>query len=266
MIAAEKAKFSVTMMCRLLNVSRSGFYDWLGRPVPARSGRRSELAAAIHAVFVASGRTYGYRRVSEALVRSGIRVDDDLVRRVMRAEGLVPVQVKRRYRLTVADQAANPVPDLVGRDFTSTVPGAKLVGDITRLDTGQGPLFLATVIDCFSKAVIGWSIAESHPASLVCAALDTAAQRLPIPVDAVFHSDRGSEYTSRDFEQTLAKHGIRQSVGRTGICYDNAMAESFFGKLKTELAHHRTWATRSAARHEVIAFIEGFYNPVRLHS
>jgi putative transposase len=266
LIAAEKAKFSVTMMCRLLNVSSSGFYDWLNRPVPPRSRRRVELAGAIHSIFEASGRTYGYRRVCAALVRAGVMVDDDLVRRVMRSEGLVPVQVKRRFRLTVADRAARPVPDLVGRDFTSTVPGVKLVGDITRLDTGQGPLFLATVIDCFSKAVIGWSIDESHSARLVCAALDTAARRVPIPTGAVFHSDRGSEYTSRDFEQTLTKHDIRQSVGRTGVCFDNAMAESFFGKLKTELAHHRTWSTRDTARRDVIAFIEGFYNPLRLHS
>jgi putative transposase len=265
-VAVKKADFEVAMMCRLLGVSRSGFYEWVGRPTSARATRRMELTERIRTVFVDSGRTYGYRRVHAELVRMGVEVVDGRVRRVMGAAGLVPVQVKRRRGLTVADQAAGPIPDLVSRDFTAEQPGVKMVGDITQIDTGEGPLFLASVIDCFSKSVIGWAVDTRYPASLVCAALDMAAQRFPLPDGAVFHSDRGSQYTSRDFAVTLRGHGVRQSVGRTGICFDNAMAESFFGKMKTEWVHHRTFATRAEARREIIRYIEGFYNRRRLHS
>jgi putative transposase len=249
-----------------LDVSRSGFYEWVDRPLSAQAKRRIELTELIHTIFVDSDRTYGYRRVHAELVRMGVEVDDELVRRLMGAAGLVPVQVKRRRGLTVADKAAGPIPDLVGRDFTAEQPGVKMVGDITQIDTAEGPLFLASVIDCFSKSVIGWAVDTRYPASLVCAALDMAAQRFPLPDGAVFHSDRGSQYTSHDFAVALERHGIRQSVGRTGICFDNAMAESFFGKLKTERVHHRTFATRAEARREIIRYIEGFYNRRRLHS
>lgn len=254
------------MMCRLLGVSKSGYYDWETRPISAAAQRREDLKSLIEAVFQESGRTYGYRRVHAQLKRTGIEVDDELVRRLMRAMDLVPVQVKRRRSLTVADRNAGPVPDLVRRDFTAELPGQKMIGDITQVDTAEGPVFLATVIDCFSKSVIGWSIGESYPASLVCAAIDMAANRISLPEDALFHSDRGSQYTSTEFGKTLEKYAIRQSVGRTGICFDNAMAESFFGKLKTEMVHHRKFPTRTEARHEIIKFIEGFYNRRRLHS
>jgi len=266
LIDAEKASFSINMMCLLLGVSRSGYYEWSGRPVSQTAQRRSRLADLIVTIFAASGSTYGYRRVHAELTRVGVRADDELVRRLMRSLGLVPVQVRRRRGLTKPDAAAGPVPDLVGRDFTANVPGAKLVGDITQIDTGGGPLYLATVLDCFSKGVLGWSVDIRYPAALVVAALDMAAGRIALPVGAVFHSDRGSQYTSGDFAAALERHGVAQSVGRTGVCFDNAMAESFFGKLKTELVHHQVFATRAEARRAVIRFIEGFYNQRRLHS
>jgi transposase InsO family protein len=266
LIDTEKASFSINMMCSLLGVSRSGYYEWNGRPPSQTVQRRTRLADLIMTIFEASGRTYGYRRVHAALARAGVAVDDELVRRLMRSLGLVPVQIRRRRGLTKPDAAAGPIPDLVGRDFTATVPGAKLVGDITQIDTGEGPLYLATVLDCFSKGVLGWSIDTRYPASLVVAALDMAAGRIALPTGAVFHSDRGSQYTSGDFGAALERHRVAQSVGRTGICFDNAMAESFFGKLKTELVHHQVFATRAEARRAVIRFIEGFYNQRRLHS
>lgn len=256
----------MALMCRLLGVSRSGYYEWNRRAESNQARRREWLTRQVRAVFAASNRTYGYRRVHAALVRQGVRVDDELVRRLMRAAGLVPVQVKRRLGLTVADRAAGPVPDLVRREFTASVPGAKMVGDITQINTGQGPLFLATVIDCYSKAVLGWSVNDHCRAELVCAAMTMAADRIPLPERAIFHSDRGSQYTSYDFACLLRDKGVRHSVGRTGICYDNSMAESFFGKFKTEWVHHRSFATRDEARHETVKFIEGFYNPRRLHS
>lgn len=253
-------------MCQLLGVSRSGYYEWVRRAESNQARRRARLAHQVRAVFVASHRTYGYRRVHAALVDQGVRVDDELVRRLMRAAGLVPVQVKRRLGLTVADRAAGPVPDLLRRDFTASVPGAKMVGDITQINTGQGPLFLATVIDCYSKAVLGWSVDDHCRAELVCAAMRMAADRIPLPEGAIFHSDRGGQYTSYDFACLLRDKGVRHSVGRTGICYDNSMAESFFGKFKTEWVHHRSFATREEAQRETIKFIEGFYNARRLHS
>ncbi|WP_396989183.1 IS3 family transposase [Nonomuraea sp. C10] len=266
LIRAEKANFDIAMMCRLLGVSTSGYYEWRDRPPSARARRREMLKKRIRDEFIRSERTYGYRRVHAELARRGVECDDETVRLLMNAMGLVPVQVKKRRSLTVADAAAGPIPDLVGRDFTARAPGEKMVGDITQIDTGEGALFLATVIDCFSKSVIGWSMDTRYPASLVGAAIDMAAGRLEFPEGAVFHSDRGSQYTSFEFGQQLAAHGVRRSVGRTGICFDNAMAESFFGKLKTELVYHRKFDTRAEARRAVIKYIEGFYNARRLHS
>jgi transposase InsO family protein len=266
LIHAEEANYEVTAMCRLLDVSRSGYYEWRDRPVSASARRREELKVLIEHEFQRSERTYGYRRVHAQLLRTGVAVDDELVRTLMRELDLVPVQVTRRRGLTVADKQAGPIPDLVRRDFSASVPGEKMIGDITQVDTLEGPLFLATVIDCYSKAVIGWAVDERYPASLVCAAIDMAASRITLPDNAIFHSDRGSQYTSYDFADTLTKNDIRQSVGRTGICFDNAMEESFFGKLKTETVHHRRFATGAEARRELIRFIEGFYNRRRLHS
>ena len=254
------------MMCRLLEVSTSGFYDWLDRPDSASQQRREELKSLIEHAFVNSGRTYGHRRICSELARQGVDVDDELVRKLMRELGLTPVQVKRRKGLTVPDQQAGGLPDLLGRDFTAELPGQAMVGDITQINTAEGPLFLATVIDCFSKSILGWSLDEQYPAGLVCAALDMAALRVSFPEGAIFHSDRGSQYLSEDFAGTLATYGIRQSVGRTGICYDNSMAESVFGKLKTESVYQHTFTTRAQARQVIIKFIEGFYNRRRLHS
>lgn len=238
LMSVEKANFSVSMMAELLKVSRSGYYAWEQRqagPPTVTARRRAELATVITHLFTAFERTYGYRRIHRELRRSGTQVDDELVRQLMREHGLVPVQVKRRRPgLTRQDKRAGPIPDLVGRDFTAEVPGAKMVGDITQIDTPEGKLFLATVLDCYSKAVLGYALDEQYPAELVSAAIDAAAQRIRLPEGAIFHSDRGSQYTSHTFALKLKEHDIKQSVGRTGTCYDNAMAESFFGKLKTE--------------------------------
>lgn len=267
LIAAEKENFDVTMMCHLMEVSTSGFYEWRDRPVSASQQRREELKPVIEQVFHNSGRTYGHRRICGELNRQGVVVDDELVRTLMRELGLTPVQVTRRRKgLTVPDQQADALPDLLGRDFTAELPGGAMVGDITQIDTAEGPVYLATVIDCFSKSIIGWSLDEQYPAELVCDALEMAALRVSFPPGAIFHSDRGSQYTSERFAATLSQHGLRQSVGRTGICYDNSMAESVFGKLKTESVHHHAFTTRAEARHVVIKYIEGFYNRRRLHS
>jgi transposase InsO family protein len=273
-IDAEKAtrtpsgerKYTVTLMCAWLEVSTSGFYEWSARPVSARATRRGHLTVLIKHIFADSDGTYGHRRVHAQLTRWGQRCSLELVRALMRAADLVPCQPRPwRHSLTNAG-APTAIPDLVARDFTATAPGVKMVGDITYIPTWQGWLFLATVIDCHTKAVIGWATADHYRTPLVTAAIDMAVRNNDIHPRAIFHSDRGSNYTSAEFAKVLAGHDIRQSVGRTGICYDNAMAESFFAALKNELVHRTIYPTREHARRDIARYIEMHYNTKRLHS
>ncbi|MFE9890749.1 IS3 family transposase [Streptomyces scopuliridis] len=264
-IDAEKEAFRVTDMCRWLNISRSGFYEWRSRPVSATAQRRERLRLMIREVFAANHGTYGYRRVHAVLVRSGEQASPELVRDLMRELGLVPCQ-PRPWRPVTTQAGTSRIPDLVRRDFTADRPGVKFVGDITYIPTWEGFVYLATVIDCHSKAVIGWAMDDHFKTPLISSALDMAAGRMKIEKDAIFHSDRGSNYTSAEFTKALSLHGMRQSVGRTGVCWDNAMAESFFGALKNEWLNRYVFTTRAKARREVVRYIEGFYNRRRLHS
>jgi transposase InsO family protein len=262
---AKKA-YPVMFMCRMLKVSRSGYYEWRDRAPSATARRREYLRAHITKHFELSHQTYGYRRLHAALRRQGEQASRELVRGLMRESGLVACQPRPfRPATTIAGRAA-PAPDLVGRDFTATAPGEKFVGDITYIRTGEGWLYLATVIDCYSKMVAGWSMADHFRTSLVISAVDMATINTVIADRAIFHSDRGTQYTSAEFADGLAAHGMRPSVGRTGVCWDNAMAESFFGALKNEWLSRMTFATRTQARQAVVHYIEGFYNRQRLHS
>lgn len=265
-IDAEKASgFNIADMCRWLGVSRSGFYEWRSRPESATAQRRDRLRLMIREIFAANHETYGHRRVHAVLVRSGERVSPELVRVLMRDLGLVPCQ-PRPWRPVTTHAGTHRIPDLVRRDFTADRPGAKFVGDITYIPTWEGFVYLATVIDCHSKAVIGWAMGDHFKTPLISSALDMAAGRMKIEKGAIFHSDRGSNYTSDEFAGTLSRNGMRQSVGRTGVCWDNAMAESFFGALKNEWLNRYVFTTRAKARREVVKYIEGFYNRRRLHS
>jgi putative transposase len=265
-IDGEKDHFPISRMCAWLGVSTSGFYEWKDRAPSPASRRRERLAAMIMAIFEANHGTYGYRRVHAVLLRSGEQVSDELVRDLMRELGLVACQ-PRPWRPTTTDpDDRHRIPDLVGRDFTAEAPGIKLVGDITYIPTREGWVYLATVIDCYSKMVVGWSMADHYKTSLVCSALDSAAGAIDLQPGCIFHSDRGSNYTSHDFAKNIKGLNMRQSVGRTGICWDNAMAESFFAALKNEWIHRMTFATRSEARQAIVQYIEGFYNRQRLHS
>jgi putative transposase len=257
----------VYKMCAWLAVSTSGFYHWLSRPASATAARRQALTARVRHFFQASDGTYGYRRIHADLVNEGTECSPELVRQIMRAEGLVACQ-PRPFRVTTeADAlAAAEMPDLVGRDFTADRPGVKFVGDITYIHTWQGFVYLATVIDCYSKKVVGWSIADHMRAELVETALKNAAATTVIEPLAIFHSDRGSVYTSADYRKLIKDVGMRSSMGRTGVCWDNAMAESFFSALKNERVYRTVYATKARARADVIAYIEGFYNSRRRHS
>ena len=254
-------------MCAWLSVSSSGFFDWQQRPASATAARRERLALLIAAEFTAADQTYGYRRIHARLARSGVHCGPELVRDIMRGLGLRPCQPRPwRAGLTAADGHDHHIPDLVGRNFTAAAPGAKLVGDITYIPTGKGWLYLATVIDCHTKMIVGYAMAEHYKTPLIQAALAHAAGRVSLEPNAIFHSDRGSNYTSRDFGATITELGLRQSVGRTGICYDNALAESFFAALKNERVHRTVYPTREHARRDVTRYIEFWYNRNRLHS
>lgn len=264
--ATGERKYTVTKMCQWMEVSSSGFYEWSGRPQSATTARREHLCLLIDYIFDESDETYGHRRVHAVLARSGVACSVELVRGLMRKLGLVACGPRPwRHSLTEGGDAG-PIPDLVDRDFTADRPGVKMVGDITYIPTWQGWVFLATVIDCYTKTVVGWAMADNYKTPLISAAIEMAHRNHDIAPGAIFHSDRGSNYTSAEFAGTLARHNMRQSVGRTGICYDNAMAESFFAILKNELVHRTEYPTRAHAERDIARYIEFRYNTKRLHS
>jgi putative transposase len=258
---------SIVKMCAWLGVSRSGYYEWRERPASVTARRRDDLKVLITTSFEDSDDTYGYRRVHADLVDWGVPCGPGLVRALMRELGLEPCQPRPwRHCLTEQDGQAGLIPDLVNRDFTADAPGHKMVGDITYIPTWEGWIYLATVIDCHTKAVIGWAMADNYKTPLIEAAIEMAARNHRLAENAIFHSDRGSNYTSAQFAKTLKRLTLRQSVGRTGICYDNAMAESFFAALKNERVHRTQYPTREHARRDVARYIEFRYNSKRRHS
>lgn len=274
-IAAEKddptSPYPVTSMCRWLAVSTSGFYDWCSAAESDRDRRRAEVARHVEAAFAAGRGSYGVRRVHRVLRRSSnpevASCSPRLVRSIMAERGWRACQ-PRAYRTTTQpdpDAAGQPA-DLLGRDFTADTPGMKLVGDITYVRTWSGWLYLATVIDCCTREVIGWSMADHMRTSLICNAMTMAAGRGRLQPGAIFHSDRGSQYTSAEFAVHLAALNLRGSMGRVGQCWDNAMAESFFASLKNELVYRTVFTTQGKARAAVVEYIEVFYNRTRLHS
>jgi putative transposase len=264
--ATSPAAPAIARMCAWLEVSRSGYYEWRSRPESATAKRREELKLVIKKAFDDSDGTYGYRRIWWQLARWGVRAGAELVRGLMRELGLVACQPRPWRPSTTQQGQAGPVPDLVNRDFGAEVPGAKMVGDITYIPTWEGWLYLATAIDCATRKVIGWAMGDNYRTPLITAAIEMAARNIDLPGDAIFHSDRGSNYTSGEFAAVLERLGIRQSVGRTGICFDNSLAESFNAALKVERVHRTAYPTRKKAREDIARYIELRYNRTRLHS
>lgn len=228
--------------------------------------RRRELTELIREEFARSRGTYGCRRLAAALRRRGITVSVGLVALLMRESGLETCQPRAYKRTTIAGEDAHPVSDRIGGAFTAERPGARLAGDITYIHTGEGWLYLATVIDLCTRMVVGWSMADHLRTELVTAALQMAKDHGKLEPDAIFHSDRGTQYTSHAFAAFCADTNIIRSVGATGVCFDNALAESFFGSLKNKLVHRYSYSTRRHARFAVAEYIEVFYNRQRLHS
>ena len=256
----EEGRYPVAMMARLLQVSRSGYYSWKKRP---REDWWAEARDEVRRCWLESDGRFGSRLIQSTLPHLTLY----RVQKIMRELGIQGIAPKTKKRTTVPDKDAPTRPDLVRRDFTSPVPTYKLVGDITYLRTGQGWLFLATVIDLNTRMVVGWSLSERMTAEIAVNALEMARCRGYVAEGAIFHSDRGSQYTSRKLALWAKANHVRLSVGRTGSCYDNAVAESFFATLKKHMyAEGRSYRTRDDARAYVVEFIEAFYNRKRPHS
>ena len=264
-VAAEKANHSISLMCRLLGVSRSGFHAWQRRPPSDRALADAWLIERIAMIHRDSRGTYGARRVHAALRQQGIRIGRKRVERLMRAQRLTGAVPRKRARTTVRVPGVRPAADLVGGDFVPSAPNQLWVADIKYIPTAAGWLYLATVIDCFSRRVVGWSMRDDLRAELVVDALEMAvARRRPRP-GLIHHSDQGKQYVSVLFGERCREADIEVSIGCTSA-YDNAVAESFFASLTKDLLRRRHFRSRAEARTAVFDYVESFYNPLRLHS
>jgi putative transposase len=266
-IDAEKVSHPVALSCRLLRVSRAGFYAWRSRPPSCRSVADADLTRTIRGVHAGSRGTYGAPRVRAELADAhGVRCGGKRVARLMRLAGLAGCHRRRRSRTTRRDEAAAPAPDLVRRAFIAAEPDRLWVADTTYLPTWPGFLYLAVVLDAWSRRVVGWSMADTLRSGLVVDALEMALHNRRPPVGVVHHSDRGSQYTSLAFGQRCRRAGVVPSMGSVGDAYDNALAESFFATLGCELVRRRRWRSHAEARTAVFDFVEGFYNTRRRYS
>jgi putative transposase len=266
-ISAEKARTPVSMCCRLLGVSRSGYYDWTGRAPCQRELADAWLVEQIKEIHAANRRVYGAPRIhAELRMAHGIRVGRKRVERLMRQAGLSGLVPKRKGRTTIRVPGVRVADDLVERRFRPPGPNTLWVADITYLPSWEGWVYLAAVQDTYSRRIVGWAMAEHMRHELVVDALQMAlARRRPEP-GLIHHSDQGSQFVSLGFGQAARDAGIAISMGSKGDAYDNAVAESFFATLKKELIHRRSWPTRRELTGEVFDYIETFYNPVRRHS
>ncbi len=261
---AEKENYSVGMMARILKVSRSGFYAWCSQGAPFDDWE--EIREVVKRIWEESDRRFGARFIKCFLPDDLKHITLYRVRKCMRELGIKGCTPYKSKRTTIPDKNAKPRPDLIHRDFTSPVPTYKLVGDITYLRTGQGWLYLATVIDLCTRMVVGWALSERMTADIVLSALASAKARGYIAEGAIFHSDKGAQYTSRLVAEWARDNDVRLSCSRTGNCHDNAVAESFFATLKNEMYYRQSFATRAQAKMAVIEFIEVYYNRKRPHS
>jgi len=266
-ISAEKARTPVSMQCRLLGVSRSGYYDWSTRAPSDRALSDAWLQEKIKAIHAGNRGVYGARRVhAELRLEHGIHVGKKRVERLMRSAQISGLVRKKKGRTTIRVPGVRVADDLVQRQFRPAGPDVLWVADITYLRTWEGWLYLAAIQDAYSRRIVGWSMADHMRSELVVDALQMAlARRRPGP-GLVHHSDQGSQFVSLAFGQAAGKAGIARSMGSRGDCFDNAVAESFFATLKKELVRRRTWPTRRELTGEVFDYIEAFYNPRRRHS
>lgn len=262
---AHQAAYSVKRMCPLLGVSASGYYAWLKRPRSQRAASDAELVARIRSIHERSRGTYGAPRIHAELVASGTLVSRKRVARLMREEGLAGASRRRWAQTTVRDPKARPAPDLVERNFVAEGRDRLWVADITYIPTWAGFLYLAVVMDAWSRRIVGWSMATHLRTQLVLEALEMALEQRR-PEGVIHHSDQGTQYTSIAFGQRCREAGVRPSMGSVGDCFDNALCESFFATLECELLDRRRFKDPEEARRAVFEFLEGWYNLHRRHS
>lgn len=266
-IQAHQREFPVNVMCRVLQVARSGYYQWRGRAPSATACRRTVLSEQIVQAHQQSGAVYGAPRVHRELLAQDVRCSKNTVAKLMRVTGLRS-KMHRRFRLHTTDSRHGHrlAPNRLNRAFCQAQPNQAWAADITYIGTVEGWLYLAVVIDLCSRQIVGWSTSDSLAAELCCQALANALEQRRPPRGLLHHSDRGVQYACDAYQGLLTQHGLQPSMSRRGNCYDNAVTESFFGTLKTELVHHQRYATREAARQSLFEYIEVFYNRRRRHS
>lgn len=266
-IAAHCDQWPVTIQCDVLGVTAGGYYAWKRRPNTRRLELDDRFAPMIRRIFETHHGIYGVPRITAELRALGQRINSKRVERLMREMGLRAKQrLKFRPRTTTVDANAMVSPDLIQQDFTASAPNQRWVGDITYLETADGFEYLATVIDLYSRRIVGWALASSIDTTIVIDALEMALRQRQPAAGCIFHSDRGCQYTSHAFRDRLHIGNLRQSMSRTGCCYDNAVAESFFHSLKVEWLHGHDLRDRDTVRSEVFRYIEGYYNRTRRHS
>ena len=266
-VAKHRGIWPVAMTCDTLGISRSGFYAWLTRTPSKRSQANEQLSAAIHSSFMQSDRTYGARRVWHDLLATGYRCGLHRVERLMRQQAL---RARPRRRSLPVDRGLRPVvgiaANMLDRQFDASAPNQKWVADFTYIWSAEGWLYLAVVLDLYSRRVIGWSMKPEMTSQLVADALMMAVWRRGKPEAVMHHSDRGSQYTSEQFRRLLVELGVTCSMSRAGNVWDNSAMESFFSSLKTERLARKVFRTRDEIRAEVFDYVERFYNPIRRHS
>jgi putative transposase len=265
-VEREKVNHAIAMLCRVLGVSSSGYYAWRPRGASARAREDAVLTERIRGIHQRSRETYGAPRIHAELVAEGRGCGRKRVARLMRTAQIVGCHRRRHVVTTAREPDAEPVPDLLDRRFAATAPNTKWTADITCVPTWAGFLYLAVVLDVFSRRIIGWAMADHLRTELVVSALDMALWNRRPAQGVIHHSDHGCQYTSLAFGQHCQEAGIQPSMGSVGDCFDNAITESFFATLECELLDRQVFRTHAAARTAIFDFIEGFYNPHRRHS
>ncbi len=266
-IKAHAGEFEVRIMCQALGVSRSGYYSWCQRgETTTQESRDADLCQRIQAIFEASQGTYGSPRVYAELKAQGVACSRDHVADLMRRAHLSAAMPRRQVHTTQPDGRERQATNRLNRDFTATAPNQKWVVDITAIDTDEGWLYLAGVLDLFSRRLVGWAMDDHMPDELTQEALEMAILQRKPPAQLLHHSDQGSQYTSDAYQALLARHTMLTSLSGVGCCYDNAPMESFWGTLKTELVYRTHYRTRADAKNAIFAYIEGWYNRQRRHS
>lgn len=265
-MAEQSQRYSVTRLCSVIQVSRRGYYDWLKRPVSSRDLSSRELLVNIKRVFYENREVYGAPRIHRALLEQGLACGLNRVARLMRQAGLVPKTVKRFRVTTDSRKSQNPAPNRLARQFSAERANEKWVADVTYIPTREGWVFLAAVLDLYSRKVVGWSMSDRLTSELAQKALTHATHTRALTGSLLVHSDRGKEYYAGAYQALLIKQGLQCSMSRLGDCYDNAVMESFFHSLKVEQVHHDDYRTRAEARAAIFDYIEIFYNRQRKHS